>query len=61
MLIGHSLGGAAVLSVAHQLPEVKAVATIGAPHHAEHVVHNFAANLEAINQDGEAEVTLGFS
>lgn len=60
LLIGHSLGGAAVLSVAHQLPEVKAVATIGAPHHAEHVVHNFAANLEAINQDGEAEVTLGF-
>lgn len=60
LLIGHSLGGAAVLSVAHRLPEVKAVATIGAPHEAQHVVHNFAANLDTINQEGKAEVTLGF-
>jgi uncharacterized OsmC-like protein/alpha-beta hydrolase superfamily lysophospholipase len=60
LLIGHSLGGAAVLSVAHQLPEVKAIATIGAPHEAQHVVHNFAANLDTINQEGAAEVTLGY-
>jgi putative redox protein len=60
LLIGHSLGGAAVLSVAHQLPEVKAIATIGAPHEAQHVVHNFAANLDTINQEGAAEVILGF-
>ncbi|NMT50653.1 alpha/beta fold hydrolase, partial [Vibrio parahaemolyticus] len=53
LLIGHSLGGAAVLSVAHRLPEVKAVATIGAPHEAQHVVHNFAANLDTINQEGK--------
>ncbi len=59
LLIGHSLGGAAVLSVAGQLPEVKAIATIGAPHHAEHVAHNFSTNIETINRDGEAEVTLG--
>ncbi len=59
LLIGHSLGGAAVLSVAHQLPEVKAVATIGAPREAQHVAHNFAADLDAINQEGKAEVTLG--
>ncbi len=59
LLIGHSLGGAAVLSVAHQLPEVKAVATIGAPHEAQHVVHNFAADLDTIKENGEAEVTLG--
>jgi len=59
LLIGHSLGGAAVLSVAHQLPDVKAIATIGAPHEAQHVVHNFATNLDTINQQGAAEVTLG--
>ena len=59
LLIGHSLGGAAVLSVAHQLPEVKAIATIGAPHHAQHVLHNFATNLNTINRHGEAEVILG--
>lgn len=59
LLIGHSLGGAAVLAVAHQLPEVKAVATIGAPHEAQHVVHNFSADLDKVNQDGQAEVTLG--
>lgn len=60
LLIGHSLGGAAVLFVAHQLPEVKAIATIGAPHEAQHVVHNFAADVDTINQEGQAEVTLGF-
>lgn len=59
LLIGHSLGGAAVLSVADKVPEVKAVATIGAPHEAQHVVHNFAADLAEIKQHGKAEVTLG--
>jgi len=59
LLIGHSLGGAAVLSVAHRLPEVKAIATIGAPHEAQHVVHNFGTNLDTINRQGAAEVTLG--
>lgn len=59
LLIGHSLGGAAVLSAAPDLPEVKAVVTLGAPSDAEHVVHNFAANLDQINEAGEAEVTLG--
>ena len=59
LLIGHSLGGAAVLSVAHQLPDVKAVATIGAPYQAKHVIHNFSADLTAIKDSGEAEVTLG--
>jgi putative redox protein len=58
ILIGHSLGGAAVLSVAGAIPEVRAVATIGAPSDAEHVVHNFGANLDRIETDGEAEVSL---
>ncbi|MEM7068264.1 MAG: bifunctional alpha/beta hydrolase/OsmC family protein [Pseudomonadota bacterium] len=59
LLIGHSLGGAAVLSVAGDIPEVKAVATIGAPAEAEHVVHNFGVKLDEISQSGEAEVSLG--
>jgi uncharacterized OsmC-like protein/alpha-beta hydrolase superfamily lysophospholipase len=58
-LIGHSLGGAAVLAMASQLPSVKAVVTIGAPYHAAHVTHNFAASIDDIRRDGKAEVTLG--
>jgi putative redox protein len=59
LLIGHSLGGTAVLAMAKDVAEAKAVATIGAPHGAEHVVHNFAASIESIKADGESEVTLG--
>lgn len=59
LLIGHSLGGAAVLVAAPQIPEVQAVATIGAPADADHVVENFAADLSRIETDGEAKVTLG--
>lgn len=58
ILVGHSLGGAAVLCAALKIPEVKAVATIGAPADAEHVVHNFGASLEEIERDGEATVSL---
>jgi len=59
LLIGHSLGGAAVLAMAAELPEVKAVVTIGAPHKADHVAHNFSASLEDIVSKGEALVDLG--
>lgn len=58
ILIGHSLGGAAVLAAAGSIPEVKAVATIGAPADAEHVVHNFGAKIEEIEQKGIADVQL---
>jgi putative redox protein len=58
ILIGHSLGGAAVLAAAGDLPEVKAVATIGAPADASHVTHNFSAHLDDIRDKGEATVTL---
>ena len=58
-LIGHSLGGAAVLAMAKQLPKVKAVVTIAAPYEASHVTHNFAASIEDIRRDGKSEVTLG--
>ena len=59
LLIGHSLGGAAVLSMAAQLPDVKAVVTIAAPFEASHVEHNFDAHLESIETDGQAKVSLG--
>jgi uncharacterized OsmC-like protein/fermentation-respiration switch protein FrsA (DUF1100 family) len=58
ILIGHSLGGAAVLAVAGDIPEVRAVATIGAPADAAHVMHNFGAKIEEIEERGEASVTL---
>lgn len=58
LLIGHSLGGAAVLAAAGDLPEVKAVATIGAPADPAHVIHNFGTDLETIEREGEAEVSL---
>ncbi|WP_417813181.1 alpha/beta fold hydrolase [Thalassospira alkalitolerans] len=59
LLIGHSLGGAAVLAVADSVPEAKAIATIGAPADIEHVTHNFADYLDDIERDGQAEVSLG--
>ncbi len=58
LLIGHSLGGAAVLMAAGQIPEVKAVATIGAPSNVEHVLHNFGAHLARIEAEGAADVSL---
>ncbi len=59
LLIGHSLGGAAVLAVANSIESVKAVVSIGAPAKAEHVIHNFAASIDDINRDGVATVKLG--
>jgi putative redox protein len=58
ILIGHSLGGAAVLAAAADLREVKAVVTIGAPADAEHVISQFHARVPAIESQGEAEVEL---
>ena len=59
LLIGHSLGGAAVLKAAARIPSAKAVVTIGAPFDPEHVIHNFSGALDAIREDGSAEVDLG--
>jgi len=59
LLIGHSLGGAAVLAAAAEVPSARAVAVIGAPFDPGHVTHNFDGALEAIAADGSAEVTLG--
>jgi len=58
ILIGHSLGGAAVLAAARHIPESKAVVTIGAPADADHVAHHFGDKEAEIMEKGEAEVTL---
>lgn len=59
LLVGHSLGGAAVLAAAAGLPTVAAIATIGTPFDVDHVAGLFGAGLEAIMRTGEAEVRLG--
>ena len=58
LLIGHSLGGAAVIFAAAQLNSVKAIATIGAPSNTTHVTHLLKSNLETIEKEGVAEVQL---
>ncbi len=58
IMIGHSLGGAAVLASAARVPECKAVATLGAPADPGHVAHIFQSSVEEIYANGEAEVLL---
>lgn len=58
ILIGHSLGGAAVLQAAQKIPSARAVATIAAPHDPLHVADNFEENRRQIEEHGEAEVKL---
>jgi putative redox protein len=59
LLIGHSLGGAAVLAAAAEVPEAVGVATIGAPFDPKHVARLFETSLEDIESTGEATVDVG--
>jgi uncharacterized OsmC-like protein/fermentation-respiration switch protein FrsA (DUF1100 family) len=58
LLIGHSLGGAAILAAAGRIPDAKAVVTIGAPSDPSHVTGHFADSIDKIREQGEAEVSL---
>src|SRR3954452_19755824 len=58
LLIGHSLGGAAVLAAAGRVPEARAVATIAAPSDPAHVTGLFKDKLAEIRARGEVEVAL---
>ena len=58
LLVGHSLGGAAVIAAAPRIAEARAIATIGAPADPGHVVHQFEDRRAEIERDGEAEVSL---
>jgi uncharacterized OsmC-like protein/alpha-beta hydrolase superfamily lysophospholipase len=59
LLIGHSLGGAAVLAAARSIASARAVVTLGAPFDPGHVAHHFGAHASKILDDGSAEVQLG--
>ncbi|MGM5469715.1 alpha/beta hydrolase family protein [Flavobacteriaceae bacterium LMO-SS05] len=59
LLIGHSLGGAAVLFASAKILSVKAIATIGAPSNPEHVAHLFKNSIAEINASGKAIVSIG--
>lgn len=59
LLVGHSLGGAAVLVAASRLSNIKAVATIGAPSTVEHVKHLFSHGIDEVKEKGHAEVNIG--
>jgi putative redox protein len=58
LLIGHSLGGTAVLKAAHKVPECVGVVSIAAPADASHVAKYLGCDLEAIQRDGKATITL---
>ena len=58
LLIGHSLGGAAVLAAAGDVPEARAVATIAAPADPSHVTGLLKDHVDEIRARGEVEVTL---
>ena len=58
ILIGHSLGGAAILAAAAQIPEAKCVATVAAPSDPSHVTHLFKDKISDIREKGELEVSL---
>lgn len=59
MLVGHSLGGAAVLMAAAKIDSITAVATIGAPSQPDHVLHLIEDGKEEIKENGEAKVNIG--
>ena len=59
ILIGHSLGGSAVLAAAQRIPESKAVATIGAPFDPDHVTGHFGEAIDLIHDSGSAQVSVG--
>jgi putative redox protein len=59
LLLGHSLGGAAVLAVAERIPEVKAVATIGAPSDPAHLARTLERAAPQLAAEAEAQVSLG--
>lgn len=58
ILIGHSLGGAAILAAAGQIPDAKAVVTIAAPSDPAHVTHFFRDRVDDIRREGKVEVSL---
>lgn len=61
LLVGHSLGGAAVIFASANISSVKAVATIGAPSDPQHVTQLIKSSITEIEEKGKARVTIGGS
>ncbi|MEX1190397.1 MAG: alpha/beta fold hydrolase [Brumimicrobium sp.] len=59
LIVGHSLGGAAVVYAGSKIKSVQAVATIAAPSSPDHVKNLFGKDLDQINEKGTAEVSIG--
>lgn len=59
LLIGHSLGGAAVIYAGSEIPSIKAIATIGAPSSPDHVQNLFESSVDEIEKEEKALVNLG--
>ncbi len=59
LLVGHSLGGAAVIAAAGRIADAKAVATIGAPFEVGHVLGRLGDGVKDVRDKGEAEVSIG--
>ncbi len=59
LLVGHSFGGAAVIAAAGQVPQLKAVVTIGAPAEPRHVERNYDALVDRVLAEGKAEWLIG--
>ena len=59
IIIGHSLGGAAVVFASQFLPGIKAVATLGAPSNPQHVTHLLKSGITEIEKKGEAVLKIG--
>lgn len=58
LLVGHSLGGAAVIAAAERIAEVRAVATIGAPFEVDHVLDRLGDGRAAVEGQGVATVSI---
>lgn len=58
LIVGHSLGGTAILAAAKSIPSANAVVSIGSPANPEHILHLLQCQLDEIEQDGEAEIEL---
>jgi alpha-beta hydrolase superfamily lysophospholipase len=59
LLIGHSLGGAAAIAAANEIPSVRAIATLGAPFDPAHALRHFGSALAEIERNGAGEVQIG--
>lgn len=59
LLLGHSLGGTAVLAAAAELPQTRAVATINSPFEPGHIFHHFSEIAGQIEEKGEAQTMIG--